>query len=281
MIKKSIATHKVKAVIFDWSGTIIDFGSLAPVKVFLELFATHGVALAEAEVRAPMGMLKRDHIRALLEMERVAALWQDVHGAPANEQTIDALNAELEQRMPQVAARHVTPLPGAIEALQHLRDRSIRIGSTTGYTRETMNAVQPAAREVGIEVEALYTSSSSDVPAGRPSPWMIYRNCIDLDVYPPSAVVKVGDTLQDIYEGKNAGAWTVGVVIGSSLLGLSAEAFARLDEGERGRRLSEVREAFFQAGAHYAIDSLDELDTSITAIEQHLAEEADGYTTRR
>jgi phosphonoacetaldehyde hydrolase len=280
MIKKN-TTNKIKAVIFDWSGTMIDFGSLAPVQVFSELFATHGVTLSDAEVRAPMGMLKRDHIRALLEMERVAAGWQSVHGAPANEQTIDALNAELEQHMPSVAARYVTPIPGAVEALQRLRERSIRIGSTTGYTRETMNAVRPAARAVGIEVEALSTSSSSEVPAGRPAPWMIYRNCMELGVYPPSAVVKIGDTLQDIYEGKNAGAWAIGVVIGSSLLGLSEEAFARLDTVECEQRISEVRETFIQAGAHYVIDSLDELDTCIAAIEQRLAEERDGETVRR
>jgi phosphonoacetaldehyde hydrolase len=269
-MKNNMTTSKVKAVIFDWSGTIIDFGSLAPVKVFSALFAEHGVELTDTEVRAPMGMLKRDHIRTLLEMERVAAAWKAKHGVPANEQTIDLLNTELEQRMPEIAARYVTPIPGALEALQRLRDRSIRIGSTTGYTRETMKVVQPAARIAGIEVEALYTSS--DVPAGRPSPWMIYRNCIDLGVYPPSSVVKVGDTLQDIYEGKNAGAWAVGVVIGSSLLGLSAEEFAQLDETERERHLSNTREAFKQAGAHYVIDSLAELDTVITAIEHQQAE---------
>ncbi|HTK06832.1 MAG TPA: phosphonoacetaldehyde hydrolase [Ktedonobacteraceae bacterium] len=280
MIKKNI-TNKIQAVIFDWSGTMVDFGSLAPVQVFSELFATHGVTLSAAEVRAPMGMLKRDHIRALLEMERVAAAWQSVHGAPANEQTIDALNAELEQHMPSVAARYVKPIPGAVEALQRLRARSIRIGSTTGYTRETMNAVRPAAREMGIEVEALSTSSSSEVPAGRPAPWMIYRNCMELGIYPPSAVVKVGDTLQDIYEGKNAGAWAIGVVIGSSLLGLSEEAFARLDAVERERCIGEVRETFFQAGAHDVIDSLDELDRCITAIERRLVEERDGETVRR
>src|SRR5439155_24469033 len=131
------------------------------------------------------------------------------------------------------------PLPGAVETLQRLRAKGIRIGSTTGYPRTTMNAVQTAAADAGIVVDALYTPS--EVPAGRPRPWMIFRNCIDLDAYPPGAVVKVGDTLQDIYEGLNAGVWVVGVVIGSRLLGLSAVEFAQLERDEPTKRLEAAR----------------------------------------
>jgi phosphonoacetaldehyde hydrolase len=258
----------IKAVIFDWSGTIIDFGSLAPVKVFLALFAAHGVSLTDAEIRAPMGMLKRDHIRMLLQMERVAQAWKEVHGALATEETVEALNEELERQMPAVAASLATPLPGVIAALQSLRQRGIRIGSTTGYTRETMDAVRPAASKLGVEVDALYTSS--DVPAGRPSPWMIYRNCIDLDVYPPSSIVKIGDTVQDVYEGLNAGAWTVGVVVGSSLLGLAEEEVAALDTATCASRIEDVRETFLAAGAHYVIENMSELDSVITDIERRL-----------
>lgn len=268
----------IKAVIFDWAGTLIDFGSLAPVKALLELFERHGVSLSSGEVRAPMGLLKRDHIRALLQMERVAAVWKATHGSPPNEQTVEALNEELEQRMPEIAARTALPLPGVIEALRRLRARGIRIGSTTGYTRPTMQVVQPAAAQVGIVVDALYTPD--EVPAGRPLPWMIYRNCIDLGVYPPSSVVKIGDTLQDIYEGLNAGAWAVGVVVGSSQLGLSEADYNALDGGVQRQRVAEAQEVFTQAGAHYVIESLKDLDDIIDKIEQRLAKEQGRVTSR-
>lgn len=267
----------IKAVIFDWAGTLIDFGSVAPVKVLLELFERHGVSLSSAEVRAPMGLLKRDHIRALLQMERVAAVWQATHGSSANEQTVAALNEELEQCMPEMAARTALPLPGVIEALRRLRARGIRIGSTTGYTRTTMQVVQPAATQVGIVVDALYTPD--EVPAGRPLPWMIYRNCIDLGVYPPSSVVKIGDTLQDIYEGLNAGVWAIGVVVGSSQLGLSESAYNALDVGVQRQRIVEAQAAFTQAGAHYVIESLNDLDGVIDKIELRLAKEQDRVTS--
>lgn len=278
-MNEATAPNKVKAVIFDWAGTLVDFGSIAPVIAISELFAEQGVPLTAAEVRGPMGLLKRDHIRALLAMERIAAAWEGVHGSRADEHTVDALNEELERRMPQIAARCARPLPGTVEALQRLRQRGIRIGSTTGYPRTTMNAVQPAAADAGIVVDAVYTPS--EVPAGRPKPWMIFRSCIALDVYPPSSVVKVGDTLQDIYEGRNADVWTVGVVIGSSLLGLSSEEFAQLDRDEREMRLEAVRQAFSNAGAHYVIDSMDGLDAVLADVERRLTEEPNGRTGRK
>ena len=60
---KATTPDGVKAVIFDWAGTLVDFGSIAPVIALSELFAKHGVSLTADEVRAPMGLLKRDHIR--------------------------------------------------------------------------------------------------------------------------------------------------------------------------------------------------------------------------
>jgi phosphonoacetaldehyde hydrolase len=278
-MNKATLPNTVKALIFDWAGTLVDFGSIAPVIAISELFAEHGVSLTADEVRAPMGLLKRDHIRTLLEMKRVAAVWKALHGSQADEGTVGALNDELEQHMPEIAARFATPLPGTIETLQRLRAKGIRIGSTTGYPRTTMNAVQAAAADVGILVDALYTPS--EVPAGRPRPWMIFRNCIDLDAYPPDAVIKVGDTLQDVYEGRNAGVWTVGVVIGSSLLGLSSEEFVQLDRDERERRLKVARQAFSNAGAHYVIDSMDGLDAVLADVERRLTEEPNGRTGRK
>ena len=269
MQENILMPRRVNAVIFDWAGTLIDFGSLAPVLALQDLFESHDVPLTNEEVRAPMGLLKRDHIRELLAMPRIKSAWTQAHATP-DEQTVDSLNTDLEQRMPELAAKYTKPLPGVVEALHRLRERTIRIGSTTGYTRTTMAVVQPAARDAGMVVEALFTPS--EVPAGRPSPWMMFANFQALNVYPPQSVVKVGDTLQDIAEGRNAGAWTVGVVVGSSLLGLSAEEFARLDENTRERCVETARTTFMNAGAHYTIQRMNELDTVIDAIEHRIAE---------
>jgi len=60
-------------VIFDWAGTIVDFGCRAPVHALLEAFARHGVTLSEAQARRDMGKAKADHVQALLESSDVAS----------------------------------------------------------------------------------------------------------------------------------------------------------------------------------------------------------------
>jgi len=62
---------KIETVIFDWAGTAVDFGCFAPVNVFLTIFEDAGVSVTLEEARKPMGMLKIDHIRTMLEMPRI------------------------------------------------------------------------------------------------------------------------------------------------------------------------------------------------------------------
>ena len=61
---------KIEGIIFDWAGTTVDFGSFAPVQAFIEAFKEFGITPTVEEVRKPMGMLKIDHIRTMLSMER-------------------------------------------------------------------------------------------------------------------------------------------------------------------------------------------------------------------
>lgn len=67
--------REIKTVIFDWAGTTVDYGCFAPVRAFMEIFKEYGVVPTIEEVRKPMGMLKIDHIRTMLGMERIAKAW--------------------------------------------------------------------------------------------------------------------------------------------------------------------------------------------------------------
>ena len=55
----------LQALIFDWAGTLVDWGSFAPTQVLIDAFAGFGVPLSLAEARGPMGLAKWDHIHAL------------------------------------------------------------------------------------------------------------------------------------------------------------------------------------------------------------------------
>ena len=198
----------LKAVIFDWAGTVLDFGSRAPMGAFVRAFAKFGVAISIAEARGPMGMAKRDHIRLVANMPNVIAGWRAVHGHAPTEADIDAVLAVFEPMNVASVRDHAAFVPGALETFAELRRRGLRIGSTTGYTRPIMAELLPIAAAAGYAPEV--TVCAGDLPAGRPSPLMMWHAMSQMGIWPASSVVKVDDTVPGLGEGIAAGTWTVG-----------------------------------------------------------------------
>jgi phosphonoacetaldehyde hydrolase len=259
---------KIKLVIFDWAGTTVDFGSCAPAFSFLQAFAEFGVDVTLAEARAPMGLHKKDHLREMLKAEPLAAKWQLARGTAWTEADIDALYARVTPLQTAAAAERGTLCPGVRECVTELRRRGVRIGATTGYFRAAAEAVYAAGAAQGYTPDAM--CCADDVSAGRPAPWMIYRILEATNSYPPTTVVKVGDTLIDIHDGVNAGVWSVGVVDSSNLMGLTLEEFAALSDEEKDACRATIREQYFDAGADGVIDTLDELPGLIDELEKLL-----------
>ncbi|CDC54764.1 phosphonoacetaldehyde hydrolase [Phocaeicola coprophilus CAG:333] len=158
-----------------------------------------------------------------------------------------------------------------IETIDVLRKMGIKIGSTTGYTREMMDVVVPAAAEKGYRTDNCVTSDG--LPAGRPYPYMIYKNMCDLAVPSRLSVVKYGDTISDIKEGVNAGVWSVGVILGSNEMGLTEDEVKQLPEAELKKRMAAVRNRMYAAGAHYVVDSICELPALIESINARMENE--------
>ena len=222
----------IQAVIFDWAGTTVDYGCFAPVQAFQEAFAHHGVPVTLEETRKPMGMLKRDHIRTMLRMERIARAWEETHGRPAGEEDVEAVYALFEPKLFSILDRFSTPKPFAVETAAALREMGLKIGSTTGYTDSMMHIVAPKAARLGYAPD-FWISPDGVGGRGRPDPYMIFENLKALEVSSVKNAVKVGDTVSDIQEGVSAGVWSVGVIEGSSVLGLSQGEYEPLAPEER------------------------------------------------
>ena len=244
-------------VIFDWAGTMVDFGCRAPVGALIAAFARRGVDLDEPTVRADMGKAKADHVRALLARPEVAAAWVRANGAASGEADVAVLMADLEPLMRDAAAAASALIPGAAATVAELRRLGIKVASSTGYTREMMGPVLARAAQQGYAPDHLVCSG--ETPAGRPTPVMIYKACADLGVWPLSRVVKVDDSVAGVTEGRNAGCFSVGLAASGNGLGLSLEAFEALDAGEREARLAPVRASLKAAGADLVIDTVADL----------------------
>ena len=260
-------TH-LRAVIFDWAGTVIDHGSLAPMGAFVKAFRSFGVDISIDEARGPMGMAKRPHIAALMALPRIAEAWKACHGRLPGERDIDQV-FEIFLPMNIAAVKdHSQLIDGAADTVSKLREGGLKIGTTTGYTHDIMDAILPLAAEQGFTPDSIVCTG--DTPVGRPSPFMIYRSLMDMGVWPAAACIKVDDTEVGIAEGLNAGAWAVGVAMSGNVFGLSAADTQRLSPAELGSKRANGHARLDAAGAHYVIDSVADLLPVAMAIEGRL-----------
>ncbi|HIY62186.1 MAG TPA: phosphonoacetaldehyde hydrolase [Candidatus Mediterraneibacter stercoripullorum] len=250
---------KIKAVIFDWAGTTVDYGCMAPVQAFVEVFKQYGIEPTMQEVREPMGMLKIDHIRTMLKMERISGLWKEKYGKEPGEEEAQALYKIFEEKLLSILHLYSDPKPGVVEVVNRLRRNGIRIGSTTGYNDKMMEIVVPAAKEKGYEPDVWFSPDSTG-QKGRPWPYMIFRNMEALEIKKVRRVLKVGDTVSDIKEGRNAGVWSAGIVIGSSEMGLTEAEFEALSDEEKERKCREVAGRFLDAGADKVFYTIEDLE---------------------
>jgi phosphonoacetaldehyde hydrolase len=252
---------KCAAVIFDWAGTMVDFGSRAPVVAMQQAFEVESVPVREAEVRLAMGRAKRDHVAQLLGVERIVSAWRDRHGAAPGEADIDRIFSRIEPLMREAGANRATLVPGAAEVARALRAAGVKIGSTTGYTRAMMGPIIAAAQAQGYEPEVIICAGETSI--GRPSPLMIWKALLALGAWPTSAVIKVDDAPVGIAEGRNAGCFTIGVAASGNAVGLDAVAFAALPDAERMMRLAAARSELLAAGADAVIDTVADLPAAL------------------
>ena len=244
----------LKAAILDWAGTTVDYGSFAPTAVFIKLFATRGVQIKVEHARGPMGLMKKDHLRSIAFHPEVKSAWEVVHGQPVTESDVDEMFADFVPMQMDCLAEYAQVIPGVPSMVESFHRAGMKIGSTTGYTREMMEVLVPAARANGYCPDAWV--SATDVPAGRPYPWMAYQNIIQLGVFPMEACVKIGDTLVDIEEGLNAGMWTVGLTLTGNMLGLTEAEAKALPQKVLDVKRKAIAEQFYKAGAHFVADGL-------------------------
>jgi phosphonoacetaldehyde hydrolase len=261
---------KLTAVIFDWAGTVVDHGSRAPVAALQAVFARAGVPVTVAEARLSMGIAKRDHIREILALPRVAKAWQGALGSAPTEADGDALYADFLPTQTECLGRFSRVIAGVPETSERLHARGIRIGSTTGYTRPMLDFLVERAREQGFAPDCAICPQ--DVAGGgRPAPWMCYLNAIRMQAGPLWAAIKIGDTPSDIEEGLNAGMWTVGITRTGNECGLTEEEWNAASAPEQAEMLARARTRLLHAGAHYLTESVGECMDTIDEIAGRIA----------
>ena len=250
-------SYAIKAVVFDWAGTMIDFGCMAPVEALIDAFAAHGVVLTAADARRDMGRAKHDHVLAILDDRSVAAAWTAAKGTPPTRADGEAIYQALEPLIEAAATRCADLIPGAAIVASDLRDLGVKIGSGTGYTRRMMSGILPRAAAQGYAPQVVVCAG--ETPSGRPAPLMTWKALIELDAWPARTCVKVDDATVGIEEGRLAGCWTIGLAASGNGVGLSLADYRALAEPERRARVVAAAKQLKAAGADYVIDTVADI----------------------
>jgi phosphonoacetaldehyde hydrolase len=266
-----IQSPKIEGIILDWAGTIVDFGSLAPMGAFVELFARHQIDITIAQARVPMGLPKIDHIVALAKLPAVAQQWQDRHGRTFQHTDAHHLLLEFEPMSAQAALDRRDFIPGFMAVYRDLVAQGMGFSTTTGYTRKIMNPLIERAAAQGF-LPALVVCCD-DVLRSRPDP-MGVEKCLAAMHLSDQAhqVIKVDDTAPGLAEGLAAGCWTVGVAASGNALGWSHAEWLNASASERLEALVPAVAKLQAAGAHEVIDSVADLPDAISRIELRIAQ---------
>jgi phosphonatase-like hydrolase len=193
----------VKLVIFDIAGTIIeDHGEV--IQAFAKSLMENGIPFVEDELKQWKGGAKREVIRhfvAKLNLKRGA------------EQKVESAYHHFRSELESYYSEKITPIPGAVDTFRWCKDRSILLATTTGFYCEISDLI---LNQMGWREFFAANISSTDVPQGRPAPFMIFRAMEASRIQNVREVVSLGDTPLDLQSGSNAGvAGVVGVLTGA------------------------------------------------------------------
>lgn len=259
----------LEAIIFDWAGTLADHGSRAPLQAFINLFKQYYIDISIEEAREPMGKEKREHIIQLLNMPRIKSEWLARYECVADDNVIDQMYKNLIPLQKEQIDKHCQLIPGALETISILKDKRIKIGTTTGYGRAMIGGLLENATQQGFTADSVV--ASDDVGLPRPAATGALKNLVDLNVSAVHYAIKVDDTEPGIKEGENAGMWTVGVVLSGNALGMSYQDWCDLSPELREDKKISAYKKMEACGAHYLIDSIADLPQVISDIELRLS----------
>ena len=262
----------LKTAVLDWSGTTADKYVIAPAVVFVDVFEKFGVPISMKEARLPMGLRKDLHIKAITEIPEVAQRWNEHYGRDVTQEDIDDMFDLFVPLQLKCLGEYSDLLPNVKETVDTLRnDYNLSIGLSTGFTRSMVDVLLEDTIPQGFAPDCTVAGDEVDNGA-RPKPFMVYRNLDILDAWPIESVVKVDDTVGGVGEGLNAGCWSVGIARYSNYMDIdSFEHEASLTDDEIQERLVYSRNKLIEAGAHYVIDTLDDLPCVVEEINSLLA----------
>lgn len=196
----------MKMAVFDMAGTVINEGG-AVYDTLYETMRTFGLSLVPDDINQWHGANKYEVLDHFLTKESTPSEF-----SARSRRLKELFNDNLKQTY---FARNSVSLidPRVPQLFDEMRCNGVRIALNTGYSSEIQLAIINNLRLGGMIDDRV---ASDEVRRGRPYPDMIHRLMLNNDIDDPTRVMKIGDTPNDILEGKRAGcAKAYGVLSGA------------------------------------------------------------------
>lgn len=274
---------KLRGAVLDFSGTIFDQFNKVTLDSFQKMFARLGIIVHMHDILPGIGLRKSDHIWKIMQIPHVAEQIVKLLGEvprPALAEIlgqvsyVESLSKEIHK------AKVIDGAKSAIESMQ--LDHHLQIGITTGFPRSIVDQViRICSRTLDMDSLKVVASDDPGIIAGRPQPYMLYQSMSILHFWkgfvslPMNAdIVKIGDTPEDIAEGRNARAWTVAIAQDSALNPFVLEQFSRPWEQvtplERYRLTHEAAQELGRHNPDYVVTSISDVPKVIQNINYRL-----------
>jgi phosphonoacetaldehyde hydrolase len=268
--------RSVAYVMLDCSGTTMDRYVDAPAIVFVEVFKKYGLEISMPEAREPMGLRKDLHIKAITEIKPVRERFIEKFGRSPDQSDVDNMFADFVPTQLALlrGGSYHDLLPGVAEVVKGLQQQGIKLGVTTGFTRDMLDLLLAGAAKQGFVPDTACAGDETEMP--RPTAYMVIKNLERMGVYnlhnAMRRTVKVDDTVSGAGEGAPL-CWRVGVSKWSNYVADSWDAVKKMSAAELEARERKSKEKLIaESGAHYVIDDLRDLPAVIADINQRLAE---------
>lgn len=247
----------IRAVIFDWAGTTIDYGNQAPAIALRKTFKQFGIEVNLSDFSCD-GTDPLIQIKRLMATEKCQKEWYIAHPDLSLETGVAQLNRWFNRNILEILPQIAEVKSGMPALISYFRTQGIRFATTTRYTREMLTQILPLASEQGFDPAVNVTADEFE-DAVYPGIEMIKQAMAKLRIRNAESVIKVGDTPRDIFEGKAAGVMTIGMVEGSSLIGLSQSEFSALPFARRNSLKNQATAELERAGADYVVENAKDL----------------------
>lgn len=243
----------IKAVIFDLSGTLVDFGSLATVDTMKSIFKSRGIIITNEIIKKDMGIKKNNHIKKILKNPIINTKWIKKYKKPISSSEFSILCSEFDNELKSNVKKKLNLIPNVIKIIKILKKNRIKTGISTGYPKKITQIILNYLKKKNIRFNSCV--SDDEVKNSRPNPDMCIKNLKNLKIKNSKHCIKIDDSISGILEGKNAKMLTVGLISTGIQVGLSKISYKKKSEKNKKAMNKLIKYNFKKIGTNYVVEN--------------------------